>query len=161
MGHRVNVDRFRIELDPDGALREQLARAIAELRQPTELLENIGAVLEANVQRRFDRQEDPQGNAWQPLAASTLKGYERKFKGNIPGSLLERTRRMRDSLTYNVDGGTVEVGFSDRKALWHELGTKRMPRRGMLTADPEGGQLGQADEADVQQEIEAFLAGLL
>jgi phage gpG-like protein len=34
---------------------------------------------------------------------------------------------------------SVTVGFADPYAVFHEFGTKRMARRGMLTTNPERG----------------------
>lgn len=146
-----------------GAVDALLLRVIERIEQPTQLLDNMGAAMERNINLRFETKTDPAGVPWQALAESTLKGYERKYKGAIPGSLLERTRHMRDSLTYNVLGTSVEVGFSELYAQYHETGSKdgkRPPRRGLLTANWQTGKLGPGDEADLVAEVEAFLAQL-
>lgn len=154
------ADLLRIDVQ-SAAIDALLLRVIGHIEQPTELLDNIGAVMERNIQLRFETKTDPSGVPWQALAKSTLKSYARKYKGGIPGSLLERTRHMRDSLTYNVLGSSVEVGFSELYAQYHETGSKdgkHPPRRGLLTANWQTGQLGAGDEADLVAEVEGFLA---
>lgn len=72
---------------------------------------------------------------WAPLADSTLR--EKAAAGYaIPNPLL-RTGEMRDSIVGEADasgtGAEGAVGASDPKAIWHELGTSRMPPRPFLS----------------------------
>ena len=128
------------------------------------LLDELGAKLESNANLRFDTKTDPSGQPWAPLSPATKAIYESDwfiernpaFKGGIPGSLLERTRQLRASLAYNVGADFVDVGTSRKvgRKGWQvgflmETGTTRMPRRGILVANPETGQLGAGDQADV------------
>lgn len=155
------MNRLIITLDAEGELARRLGDAIQGLQHPQDLMGAIGARLETNVQRRFDTKRDPSGNSWAGLQPSTVKSYLKLYAGSIPGSLLDRTRRMRDSLTHNPGADFVDVGFSDPKAAYHIYGTKRMVRRDPLTANPETGHLGDEDRQDVLDEIETFLASAL
>lgn len=145
-------------------LQADLAHAVVRLEHPRDLMQALGAVLEANIERRFDRKRDPNGGAWAKLAASTLKKYAAQDKGKRQGTLLERTGQMRNSLTANAGDDFVELGMNrltDGGAwslpLLHETGTTRMPRRGIFLADPEAGTLGRGDEADLESELVMFL----
>lgn len=153
------TDRFTIELQDKGLL-SALNAAMRALADPRDMLEGIGALLERNVQMRFDTKTAPDGTQWLPLAASTRVAYA---KANVAGSLLERTRQMRDSLTHNVIGArVVEVGFSDPVAIYHETGTRRgLPRRQLLTDDPIAGTLGADDRQDVLDLVNSYLQELL
>jgi phage gpG-like protein len=167
------ADFLSIEVTGSKELRESLAAAVDRLERPRELLDSIGAALEVNIERRFDTKRDPQGRPWARLADSTRAQYDKQdtsSKGPKAGTvvrrgtLLERTRQMRNSLTHNVGENFVEVGMSrlttDGKwsiPLLHETGTRRMPRRGIFLADPDTGTLGPEDEADVATEISDFL----
>jgi len=62
---------------------------------------------------------------WQPLAASTL---ERK---NSDTPLLE-TGEMRDSIQHVADHHEAHIGSNSDKAVWHELGTSKIPARPFL-----------------------------
>lgn len=143
-------------------LQARLGEAIRRIERPRELLDRIGALMERNIQFRFDTKTAPDGSAWLPLAPSTIASYNAKYDGNIPGSLLQRTRHMRDSLTHETpDDYTEEVGFGDVVAAYHETGTRRgLPRRQLLTDDPIAGTLGADDRQDILDEIAAYLAEL-
>lgn len=140
-----------ITVDVEGdALLGALDRAIGVLASPLELFEDIGAKLELNAQVRFDTKTDPTGAKWKPLKPATI---ERK-RG--VGSLLIATNVLRQSLAFNATDEYVEIGTSRATpgGAWqvgflHEFGTRRMPRRGILLADPESGTLGEQDEADI------------
>lgn len=154
-----------IEVTGSTELLAALRNAREQLGDVRPLLGAIGARLEANIERRFDAKRDPSGAAWQPLADSTREAYARSDKGRRAGTLLERTGQMRNSLASNVIGdNTVEVGMNRVSdggdwpiPLLHELGTTRMPRRGIFFADPDAGTLGAEDEADLDREIVEFL----
>lgn len=168
------ADFLSIEVTGSQELQRALDDVVARLEDRRPLLERIGAVLESNIESRFDAKRDPSGQAWAPLAESTREGYDRadttrrgRNAGQVrrQGTLLERTRQMRDSLSREVGDDFVEVGMNrvsdDGKwqiPLLHETGTRRgLPRRGIFFADPEAGTLGAEDEADVLAEITDFL----
>ena len=69
-------------------LRVDLARALTRLDKPRDLMATLGAVLEANIERRFDRKVDPTGTPWAPLAESTKKAYAAQDKGARRGTLI-------------------------------------------------------------------------
>lgn len=164
---------LQIELQ-DGDILAALDRAIGQLERPGELFQDIGAKLEANASLRFDTKTDPTGKAWAPITQATKDIYESDwfiarnpaFKGGIPGTLLERTRQLRQSLAYNAGVDYVEIGTSRKvgKKGWQvgalmEWGTERMERRGILTADPKTGRLGAEDQADVLAIVNGWLSG--
>lgn len=67
---------------------------------------------------------------WVPLQPETIAN---KAHGDTP--LLE-TGELRRSIKYSVSGSymnwTAHVGSDNPKALWHELGTSRIPARSFL-----------------------------
>lgn len=163
-------DRLVIELEGEAELLGRIDRLVRRLADPTDLLEQIGARIEANIEDRFDTKTDPSGKPWAPLAKSTLAKYAKEDEGRKQGTLLERTRQMRGSLTHNVVGQVVEIGMSreTKDGKWqvptlHEFGTSRkgkphMPRRGLLTADPEAGTLGERDRQDIESIVLNWLS---
>jgi phage gpG-like protein len=166
---------MQISIDVQGSveLQQALAAAVQRLTVPRDLMQSLGGVIEEAINRRFDNKVDPSGAAWAPLADSTRKKYDRadtrtgrggKRTVVRQGTLLERTRRMRDSLAVNAGDDFTELGMNratdDGKwivALLDEFGTRRMKRRGIYLADPEAGTLGAADEAALMRELESFL----
>lgn len=172
------TDRYVIALDGESELLGQLDLAIKDLAKPDELLRDIGTLMEQNVNLRFRTKTDPNGHPWPPLSKLTPEIYARINKtlredddGNLvipkmPGSLLERTRRMLNSLASNTGNDFVEWGFSVPYGIYHVTGTERngkpyMPRRDPLTGDPEKGTLGADDVQELQEEIETYLDRLL
>lgn len=153
-------DRLLIEVDL-GEVVPRLSRALDRLDHLDALMADIAAVLENNVQRRFDAKTDPAGLQWDPIQPSTREAYERKYRGSIPGTLLERTREMRNSLESRSGADWVEIGFGNPIAQYHETGTRHMARRGLLTADPDAGALGRDDMTDIEREVAQFLGDVL
>lgn len=149
------ADRLEIEVIGFEFL-SAIDRAASQLEKPGALMNLIGATMEENINLRFITKSDPAGNAWLPLAASTLK----RKKG--VGSILELSGHGKSSLGYNLglDGSFVEIGFGESYMGYHETGTQRMPRRQLLTDDFNAGTLGAQDQADVLADIEAFLRDL-
>lgn len=160
-----------IELQ-DEQLLGAIDRAIATLDRAGPLMRDIGDKLEANVNVRWGEKVDPSGRPWAPLSPVTRAIYEspwfiarnERFRGGIPGSLLERTRELRDSLSFNSGEDFIEIGTSRKTAngdwqigLLHEFGTRIMPRRGLLTANPNTGELGAEDQADVLEIVSRAL----
>lgn len=132
------------------------------------VLDAIGNLLETNARNRVALAIDPNGAPWAPWADSTLAAYPypgtefakgREGAGN--GKLLDRYGTMLESLSYQVQGDTVTVGFGQPYAVYHEWGTKHMPRRGLLMADPDAGTLGADDEASVLDLVNDRLDELL
>ena len=146
----------------DDALRQWLDRAASKATGPerSRLLDVMGAELESRTEQRFDNKLDPSGTRWAPLAESTKLRYAKKDGKRKRGSLLERSRLMRTSLSHQVDSDSVLVGFGVAYAVYHETGTERMPRRGLLTGDPATGLLGNSDREAVLALLEANFADL-
>ena len=164
-----------IRLD-DRELLAAIDRAIALLTRPREMMDAIGAQLEANAQLRFETKTDPNGQPWQPLSPTTIEIYQSdwfiqqnpEFRGGIPGSLLQRTNLLRASLTHNTGEDWTEIGTSrsSKGGRWqigwlHETGTRKMPRRGILLGNPTAGTLGPTDQADVLAIVNDTISGAL
>lgn len=158
------ADFLSIEVTGNKELQAELARAVAQLQRPRDLMQALGDLFKGNIERRFDNERDPSGVPWQRLKPATLK---RKTKEKRTGGILRESGDMRGSLTANAGDDYAEVGMSRLTAgggwsipLLHETGTRRMSRRGLFLADWEAGKLGAQDEADLSKEIADFLDGI-
>lgn len=91
-------------------------------------------LLEESEKRQFDSQGSYGSGGWAPLSPVTL---QRKAALGLPSDILVATGAMRDSL---IDGGSAGAvrhmtqtravfGTADPKAIFHQMGTERMPRR--------------------------------
>lgn len=123
-------------------------------------MQGIGQELNSRISARFETRSDPTGKPWAPWAESTRETYPKDGRG----LLLERYGDMLKSLNFQADSTSVRVGFGavaskngDVYAAYHEWGTKKMPRRGLLFADPDAGTLAPSDETAVLDIISVFL----
>lgn len=111
----------------------------------TPVMDSIGQRMETLVSNRFETRTDPMGVPWSPWAESTKASYPEQGHG----FLLDRLGDLLGGISHQADQSSVTYGFDVPYATYHEFGTDRMPRRGLLTADPEAGTLSDSDEAEV------------
>lgn len=140
-----------------------LTRIARGMRNLKPVMDSIGQELESRVSGRFETQTDPLGRRWAPWAPSTVENYPKDGHGRI----LDRYGDMVRSLSHEPDHESVRVGFGavaskarDVSAVYHEWGTWKMPRRGLLMADPDQGTLAKDDEAAVLDILQVWLADL-
>jgi len=129
----------------DEAILEFLHGLMRKSQDLTPLMDDIGAAMDKRVSDRFETESDPMGVPWSPWAESTRKSYPE----NGHGRLLDRLGDMLGGRSYTADATSMTYGFDQPYAAYHEFGTKHMPRRGMLAADPEAGTLSEGDQAAV------------
>lgn len=145
---------LEIKLD-DSAFRADLATLYRRLGNLTPVMQSIGMEMESRISGRFETRTDPNGKSWAPWAPSTLDSYPED--GNR--QLLDRYGDMLLSLNHKADATSVRIGFGKPYAAFHEWGTERMPRRGLVFADPDAGTLAKGDEDAVLDIIGIWLAG--
>lgn len=139
---------------------QQLQKRLGNLRP---VLQDVGAVLENKIRDRRETLTDPSGQRWAPWAASTIATYPESGRGK----LLDRTGDLWDRTgpQWKVQGAlgdaVLRVGFDRAYSTFHEFGTRTMPRRGLLFADPEKGELGRADEQAITDVLDDWLSGAL
>ena len=138
-----------VDSQPVADLLAKLRKRMTDL---TPVMRSIGQQLETRVAGRFETRTDPLGKSWSPWKPSTVKTYPKDGRRK----LLERYGTMLQSLNFKADANSVRVGFGaaaskrgDAYAAFHEFGTKRMARRGLLFADPTLGTLAPKDETKV------------
>lgn len=155
----LTIHKDRDDITP--ALRELLGK-LSDFSEP---LAGIGQELESRISARFETQSDPSGAAWHPWAESTRESYPRpstaaaKKAGKAGnGRLLDRYGDMLRSLNHQVGQTEVVVGFGVDYAVYHEYGTHKMPRRGLIFADPQSETLSPDDEQAVIDIINRWLA---
>ena len=79
----------------------------------------------------------------------------RKKKGD-GHPLLIRSGNLRQSITWRFNGSdSVVVGSPARYAIYHQMGTKRMPARPFFPID-ERGQLTPTAQRDIKDNVEAI-----
>ena len=123
-------------------LLDRLQKATGDL---TPIMSAIGMEMENRVRGRFETQSDPLGIPWAPWKPATVKTYPQGGSGK----LLDRFGDMLAGSSHTSDSTSATVGFDRPYAAYHEFGTDKMVRRGLLFADPEAGTLAPDDERAV------------
>lgn len=98
--------RLTIDLD-DRAVQRRLAEMLRRGQNLEPVFADIGEYLDLAHRERFDREIDPQGDAWEPLAEKTI---ERKRKKGRDGGILVETGDLRDLLRYQISDDALEFG---------------------------------------------------
>ena len=122
----------------------------------TPVMDSIGQRMETLVSNRFETRTDPMGVAWAEWKKSTEASYPEQGHG----FLLDRLGDLLGGISHQADQSSVTYGFDVPYAAYHEFGTDRMPRRGLLTADPEAGTLSDSDEAEVLALLSDYLSSV-
>lgn len=131
-----------IEID-SVSVREALNKLVLRCQDMYPVMNSIGQRMEERVSARFESKTDPAGQHWAQWKPATVKSYP----NDANGTLLDRYGDMLESLSYQANSSSATIGFGQPYSLYHELGTKHMTRRGMLSTDT--GELGDKDEADI------------
>lgn len=140
----------------DAALLRAVNALQAHLQDLTQPMRDVGQALEGQVSQRFMTITDPNGGAWARLSKATLA---QRAKNGTTGNILDEHGTMLQSLSWQSDKKTATVGFAQPYATYHEWGTKRMPRRGLLMANPDAGTLGAGDLELVLDVLADYLSG--
>lgn len=113
---------IRLDYDLNVELPLNRLQALSQADE-SELLEQIGEQLLQATLLRFDAEETPDGDAWEP-------SYRAKTEG---GKTLQDHGHLRDSYTYQVSDGSVAIG-SDMiyAAIHHEGGVIKAKASGKL-----------------------------
>ncbi|MDR2195570.1 MAG: phage virion morphogenesis protein [Gallionellaceae bacterium] len=103
------------------------------MAQSEDVLRSIGETLLPIHKDRHLKDLAPDGTKWQDLAPATLK-QKRKKRRKI--KMLYEHGDLLGSFSYQVRGNTLYIGASDRKAVFHHVGTRRTDRHPGLPARP-------------------------
>ncbi len=109
---------------------EQLQKAVDDIRAAEEA---IGAYLVTSTQRRFEREEGPDGAKWARLSPRTANrrigtGKSARIRGY--DNILRVKRRLEQSVFPDVDQDGIHVGSNLVYAAIHQLGGEiNMPAR--------------------------------
>lgn len=145
------------------AFADSLSQLQSRLENLRPVLQDIGAVLENKIRDRRETLRGPNGQRWAAWAPSTVATYPDSGRRK----LLDRTGDMWDRTgpQWQVQGAgpamELRVGFDRGYATYHEFGTRRMKRRGLLFADPNSGQLAAEDEQAINDVLDDWLSGAL
>lgn len=101
-----------------GGLDKAIAKAGNTLGHTQALMESVGGALVSGTLKRFDAEEDPQGNKWAPSGRAADDG----------GQTLTNRGRLRDSIDRMTTSNKVMVGSNLAYARIHQEGGTITPR---------------------------------
>jgi phage virion morphogenesis protein len=152
-----------VQIIPETAELENALRAVnllGSLGRPTDLLDNIGAVIESSTRRRIsEEQRGPDGTPWPEWSddyeASRHSGH----------ALLMNEGELLDSLAFETDpaGKLVMVGSNLVYAAVHNFGGQELPSDNPASNIPQREFLGLSseDEADLVDLVNDHIQSLL
>lgn len=108
------------------AFDKRLVSARKKCGDLSEPMRNIGVFFEAQVEQGFADQRDPYGQAWKPLADSTLRA--RRKRGNTDTTILIDKGRMLRSLRFTTKRDELLVKMN-KPAEFHQEGRPNLPQR--------------------------------
>lgn len=115
--------QIHVDVD-DRELQRTLGALLARARDLRPAMEEIGAMLLASSQQRFQEERGPDGAPWAPLAESTREkrvgGRRSRQRGSA--NILRVKGLLAGSLTYLAGSRDVQVGTNKRYAALHQLG---------------------------------------
>lgn len=140
---------LRIDTSDLADVGEKLDRLTSRASDMTPLMDEIGAMLVASTQDRFEKGVDPDGNAWAP----SIRVLE--AQGNA--QTLVDSGRLMTSVTHIPGNDEVEVGSNVVYAAIHQAGGQA--GRGLAVTIPARPYLGISaeDEHEIGNLIDDYL----
>lgn len=103
-------------------IQEGLAKLSQHAQNLNPALDSIGSALAESIRLSFRASQDPYSNAWAALTQVTLS---RRKKGGEGAKPLLDTGILRNSISHEVQGNTVEVGTGVEYAPLHQFGAQQ------------------------------------
>lgn len=132
---------------------KDLLKRLAQLKDiPATIAEEVAPKIDADLKAQFDKGVNAYGNAWKPLAASTIKR-----KGG-DSRILRRTDTLSSQVSAEASGKSgIEITLPD-PGVHHQFGTRHMPARKIL---PDGTALPRRWQKYIQDALDrSFDKGL-
>ena len=114
-----------VKITGDKKLRKKLTKLSKSAKNATAIHKVMGLKAMSDVDQQFRKEGKQFGKAWKPLLPATIK---RRRKGS--SRILRDTGRMAQSLNFKADRQSAVVGFGDKKAEFHQFGSKPKRRVG-------------------------------
>lgn len=101
---------------------DEVIRLVDRAEHPAPILASMAAYMLTSTQRRFEREEGPDGTKWKPLSARTANRRLGKRGRRGTANILRVTTQLYRSLSAYSDETTAEVGTNMVQAAAHQFG---------------------------------------
>lgn len=145
----MSAEVFITDIEEIKKLQDKLKSLKLSSREERDILEAIGTEIATQIEERFENQRDVSGNKWQDISQKTKEYYNKK---GIVGSILSRTRQLRDTIESQVNNSQLLTGATKVYAAVHNFGddSRNIPQREFLG-------LSSDNYADIENIINEFL----
>lgn len=145
----MSAEVFITDIEEIKKLQDKLKSLKLSSSEERDILEAIGTEIETQIEERFENQRDVSGNKWQDISQKTREYYNKK---GIVGSILSRTRQLRDTIESQVNNSQLLTGATKVYAAVHNFGddSRNIPQREFLG-------LSSDNYADIENIINEFL----
>lgn len=146
----MSAEVFITDIEEIKKLQDKLKNLKLSSSEERDILEAIGTEIETQIEERFENQRDVSGNKWKDISQKTREYYNKK--GGIVGSILSRTRQLRDTIESQVNNGQLLTGATKVYAAVHNFGddSRNIPQREFLG-------LSSDNYANIENIINEFL----
>ena len=146
----MSAEVFITDIEEIKKLQDKLKNLKLSSSEERDILKAIGTEIETQIEERFENQRDVSGNKWQYISQKTREYYNKK--GGIVGSILSRTRQLRDTIESQVNNSQLLTGATKVYAAVHNFGddSRNIPQREFLG-------LSSDNYADIENIINEFL----
>ena len=145
----MSAEVFITDIEEIKKLQNKLKSLKLSSSEERDILEAIGTEIETQIEERFENQRDVSGNKWKDISQKTREYYNKK---GIVGSILSRTRQLRDTIESQVNNSQLLTGATKVYAAVHNFGddSRNIPQREFLG-------LSSDNYADIENIINEFL----
>lgn len=145
----MSAEVFITDIEEIKKLQDKLKNLKLSSSEERDILEAIGTEIETQIEERFENQRDVSGNKWKDISQKTREYYNKK---GIVGSILSRTRQLRDTIESQVNNSQLLTGATKVYAAVHNFGndSRNIPQREFLG-------LSSDNYADIENIINEFL----
>lgn len=123
-------DDFVINIDVIDAPVQATFNRLIDLSQDLSTpFDEIAQHLKAAHRYDWEMEQEADGSDWEQLAPAT---FERKQKKGKPNAILREDGDLLRDLVTQSSSQSLEIGVVDKKAIYHQYGTKKMVARELL-----------------------------
>lgn len=130
----------------DAEVLEAFRRLERNAERARPAFDDIGSMLVASTQQRFEAERGPDGAAWPALAESTQKKRVSKRRLRGSGHMLRVKGHLYNSITHLATDHDVQVGTNRKYAALHQFGGEAGMKNPGAAAVPARPFLGVSDE---------------